>query len=62
MTSLELAKELNISETYLKNHWSRIVRNRAEVGIVLIKEGRGAEARYGIKNYGDEEVRWVSNV
>ena len=60
MTALELAEELGISETYLRNHWPRIVRNRAETGVILMKRGRGDSAQYGIKNYGDEDVRWVS--
>lgn len=58
MTALELAEELGISETYLRNHWQRIVKNRAEIGITIVKRGRGNAASYGIQNYGDETIRW----
>lgn len=58
MTGEELANELKIKESYLKTHWNKIVNNRAKIGIVLVKKGRGAETNYGIKNYDDIFIRW----
>ena len=58
MTREELAEELMLSPSYLLNHWPKVVRVRAAVGIELYKIGRGDNAQYGIKSYGDEEIRW----
>lgn len=58
MTSAELAEELRIKETYLRSHWKRIVESNNRAGITLVKVGRGANAAYGIKSYGDNNIRW----
>lgn len=58
MTSAELAEELRIKETYLRSHWKRIVESNERIGIILVKMGRGANAAYGIKSYGDDNIRW----
>lgn len=58
MSSLELATELGIKESYLRSHWPLIVRRYAGYGITLVKMGRGQHANYGIKSYGDEKIRW----
>lgn len=58
MTSQQLADELMIKETYLKKRWTYIVESNAKRGVTLVREGRGATANYGIKSYGDEEIRF----
>ena len=58
MTSAELAAELRIKETYLRSHWQRIVESNERAGITLVKMGRGENAAYGIKGYGDDNIRW----
>lgn len=59
MTSLELANELGIKESYLRSHWRNIVASNERIGITLVKMGRGSEANYGIKSYGDKEIRFT---
>lgn len=58
MTSKELAKELGIKETYLINQWKKNVERYGKIGITLVKIGRGENAKYGIKSYGDYEIRY----
>ena len=58
MTSAQLADELRIKETYLRSHWQRIVESNERAGITLVKMGRGENAAYGIKGYGDDNIRW----
>ena len=55
----ELAAELGLSENYLRNQWALLVRRYGSFGIELEKRGRGRMSDYGIKNYGDYEVRWA---
>ena len=54
----ELADELKIKDTYLRNQWARIVKKYGEIGITLVKIGRGDKSEYGIKSYDDEVIRW----
>lgn len=58
MNSQEISAELGIKETYLKKRWTYIVESNAKRGVTLVREGRGATANYGIKSYGDEEIRF----
>lgn len=58
MTSFELADELQLKESYLRSHWRLIVDRYAGYGITLVKIGRGNKANFGIKSYGDSEIRW----
>lgn len=58
MKLIELAEELGLKETYLKSHWALIVRRYDKYGIILAKRGRGSLSDYGIKNFGDKEIRW----
>lgn len=58
MTIQELANELELKDTYLKSHWALIVRRYEGYGITLVKLGRGKLSNYGIKNYGDSDIRW----
>lgn len=58
MNSLELATELKIKESYLRNHWQLIVQRYQGYGITLVKVGRGDKAEYGIKQPWDKEIRW----
>ena len=58
MTSAELAKELRIKESYMKSQWTTIVKRYAGYGITLVRIGRGAAAVFGIKGYGDDEIRF----
>lgn len=58
MTSAQLADELMIKETYLKKRWTYIVESNAKRGVYLVKIGRGESANYGIKSYGDEDIRF----
>ena len=58
MTAAQLADELRIKETYLKSHWKKIVERYGKMGIILVKLGRGEKAEFGVKNYGDNEIRW----
>ena len=59
MTIQELANELELKDTYLKSHWALIVKRYEGYGIALVKRGRGKTADYGIKNYGDNDIRWT---
>lgn len=59
MSSEELARELGIKESYLRSHWRSIVDSNSRIGITLVKLGRGAAANYGIKSYGDKEIRFT---
>jgi hypothetical protein len=47
-----------IKETYLKKRWTYIVESNAKRGVYLVKIGRGESANYGIKSYGDEDIRF----
>ena len=58
MTIQELANELELKDTYLRSHWALIVRRYDTYGVTLAKRGRGKTADYGIKNYGDSDIRW----
>ena len=58
MKLFELAEELGIKESYLKSHWALIVRRYDKYGIILAKRGRGSIADFGIKNFGDKDIRW----
>lgn len=58
MTSQEISAELGIKETYLKKRWTYIVESNAKRGVYLVKIGRGESANYGIKSYGDEDIRF----
>ncbi len=59
MTRAEIAQELGVSESYVRGHWQEIVRLNARINITLVKLGIGEKARYGIKSYGDNELRWT---
>lgn len=55
----DLADELGLKESYLKSHWALIQqRYKYNLNIELVKIGRGEKADYGIKSYGDKEIRW----
>ena len=58
MQLIDIANELGLKESYLKSHWALIVKRYDGYGIILAKRGRGKTADYGIKNYGDSEIRW----
>ena len=58
MTSFELAEEMGVKESYLKKHWNEIVRSYARRDVILVKAGRGSDARYGIKWPSDKDVRF----
>lgn len=60
MTIQELANELELKDTYLRSHWALITKRYEGYGIILAKRGRGRVADYGIKNYGDSDIRWES--
>lgn len=60
MQLVELANELELKESYLKSHWALIVKRYEGYGIILAKRGRGKTADYGIKNFGDNEIRWTA--
>ncbi len=60
MQLVELANELELKESYLRSHWALIVKRYEGYGIILAKRGRGKTADYGIKNFGDNEVRWIA--
>ena len=60
MTIQELANELSLKDTYLKSHWALIMKRYEGYGIILAKRGRGRTADYGIKNYGDDDIRWTA--
>ena len=62
MTSAELAEELRIKETHLRSHWQRIIESNKRAGITLVKMGRGDNAAYGIKSYGDDNIRGKRNI
>lgn len=58
MTLSELAAELNLKESYLRNHWALVVKRYDGYGLTLAKRGRGKAADFGIKGWGDKEIRW----
>ena len=58
MTLAELAAELELKESYLRSHWALIVERYRGYNVTLVKSGRGKRAQYGIKAYGDKELRW----
>lgn len=60
MKLIELANELKLKESYLRSHWRLIVDRYEKYGITLVKIGRGEAADYGIKSYGDNEIRWTA--
>lgn len=56
----ELADELGVKESYLKAHWTDVVKRYDGYGIQLVKMGRGEKAEYGIKYLLDKEVRFTT--
>ena len=58
MTIEELAAELELKPSYLRSHWALIVKRYASYNVILVKQGRGKRADYGIKAYRDKELRW----
>ena len=44
----ELADVLGLKESYLQNHWTRVVRTREKDGILFKKIGRGENAKYAV--------------
>lgn len=54
----ELAAEIGLSPSGIYKHWTEIVKRYEKYGITLVKKGRGDKVNYGIKNYGDSEVRF----
>lgn len=56
MTSEELGEVLHLKESYIRNHWTRIVKTYKKRSIFLYKVGRGDEANYGIKLPWEPEV------
>ena len=54
----ELAAELNLRPLCIYKHWREIEERYKKYGITLVKNGRGDKTDYGIKNYGDSEVRF----
>ena len=58
----ELAAELGLSENYLRNQWSLLVRRYGSYGIELYKVGRGKAEDYGIRKFMEEEVRWTHKI
>ena len=59
MTREELAAELGVSASYIYGHWTELVARNDKVGVSLRRRGRGANVEYGIKNYGDTDIRWT---
>lgn len=58
MTRNELAKELQIKESYLFKRWRDIVASKARMGIELYKCGYGDTAEYGIKYPWEDKARF----
>lgn len=58
MTREELAKELDISENYIKHHFKDIQDRLKRRGRRLVKIGRGSATQYGIIEEGQLEARF----
>lgn len=58
MTREELAKELDISENYIKHHFKDIQNRLERRGRRLVKIGRGPASQYGIIEEGQLEARF----
>lgn len=58
MTVNELAQELNVSVHYIEHHFPRIKESWRKRGIILIKNGRGKSANYGILKQGETAARF----
>lgn len=58
MTREELATELGVSIGYIYGHWNEMVERYDKIGISLRRRGRGANVEYGVKSYGDRDIRW----
>lgn len=58
MTREELAQELGVSVGYIYGHWNELVERYDKIGISLRRRGRGTNVEYGVKSYGDRDVRW----
>lgn len=61
MTAAQLGNELGLKESYIKSKWNIIKKRYEGYGIILERTGRGSTVDYGIKNYGDQEVRFAAN-
>lgn len=58
MTAAQLGNELGLKESYIKSKWNIIKKRYEGYGIILERTGRGLTVDYGIKNYGDKQIRW----
>ena len=58
MTREELAKELDVSEEYIKHHFKDIQNRLRRRGRRLVKIGRGSASQYGIIEEGQLEARF----
>lgn len=54
----ELASILDVTDSYLKNHWQKALTAKKKQGIELYKVGRGEDAVYGIKYPWESEIIW----
>lgn len=57
MTIGELAKLLNLSENYIKYHWSVVVERQKRRGVELTKIGRGTSASYSVKFPDERDIK-----
>ena len=61
VTIEELAFELGVKPSYLYAHFRKIQeRYRNQMNIILEKRGWGKTADYGIQDWYDRRIRWVS--
>lgn len=54
----DFAQELGVSVHYIEHHFPRIKESWRKRGIILIKNGKGKSANYGILKEGEVNVRF----
>lgn len=58
MNIKQLQEELQVSENRILHHWKELCQSQERIGKILIKDGKGKSANYGILKKEDTVVRF----